>query len=222
MESQQGIDGKEWLSLSEVARRTGISVASVCRKVQQFEKAGLLTSTLSGPGGSRTVAIDEFIRLQGSMRNAVQAANSKLATPARERRKAEARKGAGEAPAARERASEGPSAASQLQDEQVRRTRIDADLKEILLRQKRGELLEAIPTREAMILAGGVIARGCDQFHMVAEEIGEAFVKGGGQAARALAKAYGRTMRQRFAAEMRLLARGAGADEAEPEVSEPA
>lgn len=207
VESQKVSNGNEWLSLSEVARRTGVSVASVCRKVKQLEQSGLLTSRLTGAGGSRLVDLDEFIRVQESMRDAVQTANS----APKARRRAEARDGAVRAPAAREMATEVLS--TPLQDAQVRRTRVDAELKELLLKQKLGELSDTIAVREAMATAGGVIARGCDQFHMAAVEIGEAFVKGGEQAARAVAKAYGRTMRQRFAAEMRLLARGADGEE---------
>ena len=124
VEPQQVSEGIEWLSLSDVARRTGVSVASVCRKVKQLEQSGLLTSRMTGAGGSRLVNIDEFIRVQESLRDAVQTGNS----APRGRRKAEAWEGAVRAPAARETPA-GPT----LQDEQMRRTRVDADLKELLL-----------------------------------------------------------------------------------------
>jgi hypothetical protein len=65
-----------------------------------------------------------------------------------------------------------------------------------------------------MVTAGGILVRGLDQSHTVTEETLEAGVKGGIAAARAVLTVYGRTLRQRFAVETRLFARGADGDDA--------
>jgi DNA-binding transcriptional ArsR family regulator len=170
----------EWLSLADLAKALGVAKSTVSRRVSQLEAGRLIDIRREG--------VRKLIQRAAYEAGCVVAVDGIKSLNS----------GSGKTGAV----------STRLAEQQARRTAFAADIIEMRVAELRRNLLAAQEVREAMATAGGILARGLDQLRNVAEEVAEAVAKGGVPAARAVLKAYGRTLRQRFAAEMRSLAAG--------------
>lgn len=180
MNAMPGIDGL--VTLTELAALKGISKQAVSKRLKKFEAAGLVKPERHG------VAIK--VRL-------AEWDHAAKDTTHPSRFAVEDEEPARTAPAA---ASTGYSA------EQARRARYDADLKEIELRERRGELVQVRDVEQAMVACAEELARAIDQLPARADDIVAALQKGGAAGVRDVLKGIAREQRAALAESMRLKA----------------
>jgi hypothetical protein len=145
------------VNISELARIRGVSTVSISKRVKRLETRGELR-TKEGPRGSKLVDFAEFERVSRETVDGVRQLNGR--TPAR-------------------------AADPVLSREQARRTKADADLKELDRDERLGALVRGDKVEEALAESLRMHARIIDQIPTRAEECASAVTKGGVNGARA-------------------------------------
>ena len=179
----------EFVTISELAKRLGVTIGPVSRRVARLEASGLLSARVEG--ARKLVDFAAFQAAVARVEDAPRAANGRLARGG---------SGAASAPA------DGPS----LLSEQTRKAKAQADLAEMQVAKLRGELVEVAEIALAMEKAGGRLARGVDGIVSKADEWAAIVGREGSAGLRMALKAYARELRERLAADMTA---GGGADE---------
>ncbi len=185
-----------WLSVSELARLRGVDKAAISRRVKRYEDQGLLTSR-TGKGGTKEVCVAAFDRAAGEATDAVRELN-----------------GSGGGAAA------GPVAAlpgdPSLARQQARRAGYDADLKELELKERLGELVPVKDVEEAIVVLAENFVRAIEQMPARAEEGFAEATKGGLAGFRAFLRALANGVRDTLERDLKGLVVGARRAEAEP------
>src|SRR5579885_3455426 len=114
-------EGGRWLTISKLAQREGVGKPTISERVKKLEQDGLL-KTKPGKGRQKLVNLAQYLTAIGKAGDAAK----ELAAETR---------AAAEAPAPESAATPG------YRDAQTRRVQFEADLKELELRQKLGELV---------------------------------------------------------------------------------
>lgn len=145
-----------WASITEIARRRGVSKVAISRQVSRFEAQGLISSRL-GEGGTKLVSIEGFddaVERYGSQVKRLAGYGNKPEAKLEERAPeavaspirpvAEARP-AGRAPSGLQSTDEAPILAL----EQARKARADAALRELMLAERQGDVTPTVQVRDA-------------------------------------------------------------------------
>ena len=127
-----------WVTISELARMRGVDKAAISRRVARFESLGLVHPR-AGVGRTKLVNIAEFDRAAGETTDAVREANGRGAA----------------------RAPDATGGDPILAREQARRAAVDADLKELDLAERVGELVAVEPYQRKRIV--GIVDGGGHQ-----------------------------------------------------------
>jgi hypothetical protein len=165
----------DWASISELARLKSVSIPAISKRVARLEATGAL-QTKSGPKGSKLVNVASFDRIARETEDGVRALNGRRSTSA----------------------SPATQAAPILLAEQARKTKADADLKELDRDERIKQLVRGDKIRDAILDAVRMHARAIDQIEGRAEEI-VAAAKGGVTGARAFLKKLARELKEDIA-----------------------
>lgn len=178
-------DDRVWMSISDLAREQMVDKAAISRRVKRLEAQGLVT-TRRGRGGTKLVAAAEFYRASEQATDAVRALNG----------------GSARDVAALDAIAPGdPSLARQ----QARRAGLDADLKELELQERLGQLLPIKDVEAAMVRCAEAMVRAVDQIGGRADDLAAAVARDGVGGARTILRELSRDLRVRLGQEMRLL-----------------
>jgi len=172
------------LSVSEVARMKGVSKEAVSKRVKRFEAQGLIATRTER--GQKLVPLAEYDRLIDETTDFAKLRGETAPAAAR-------------APA--RSTDENPV----YVQEQARKLRYEADLKQIALKRQLGEIVAIADVERAMARCAEVIVRRIDRLPGLADELAGAVGKGGVDAARAWLRDTARDLRQALADSMRLL-----------------
>lgn len=180
-------EGGLWLTITALAKREGIGKSAASEKVIALESDSLI-KTKRGRGRQKLVNLAQYLMAIGKTGNAAQ----ELA--------AETRAGAD--------ADDLPAAADQptYRAAQTRKLQFEADLAELTLRQKLGELVPVADVEDAAAKVAEVIVRAIDRLATHAEAIAAAVGKDGVPGARAKLKEIAREIRTAAADAMTALA----------------
>jgi DNA-binding MarR family transcriptional regulator len=184
------------LSVTELARQRGVDKAAISRRARRYEEQGLLHPR-TGKGGAKMINVAEFDRAAGEATDAVRELNGSQG-------------GAAAAPVAA--APGDPSLARQ----QARRAGYDADLKELELKERLGELVPVNDVEEAIVALSENFVRALDQIPARAEEGLAEASKGGLAGFRAFLRALANGVRDTLERDLKGLVVGANPAEAEP------
>jgi hypothetical protein len=185
-----------WLSVTELARLRGVDKAAISRRAKRYEEQGLLTPR-AGKGGVKLICVAEFDRAAGQATDAVRELNGSAG-------------GAAAAPAA---ALPGdPTLAKQ----QARRAGYDADLKQLELQERLGELVRVADVQEAIVVLSENFVRAIEQMPARAEEGFAEATKGGLAGFRAFLRALANGVRDTLERDLEALIIGAKQAEADP------
>jgi DNA-binding MarR family transcriptional regulator len=183
-------DGGLWLTISELAKREGVGKPTISERVKRLEADGLVKSK-PGRGRQKLVNLAQYLVATNKAGDAAK----QLAADTR----AEA-----DAPQPPE-----PGGDPTYRAAQTRRAQLDADLKEIELAQKRGELLPVADIEDAAGKFAEAIVRVLDRIPTRADEIAAAVGRDGTTGARAKLKEIVRDLRTAVAESVTLIAAGA-------------
>ena len=162
-----------WATVSELARTRGVDKSAVSRRVARLEEQGLL-ATRQGAGRGKLVCIEEYDRVVAETGDAVLEANGR--SQAKKPRKVMV---------ARAETPDGSDDAEPiLSREQARRTKADADLKELDRDERLGQLVRGDKIRDAILDAVRMHKKVFGQLVSRAEENAAAVRKDGVQGAR--------------------------------------
>ena len=157
--------GGLWLTITELAKRERVGKPTVSEKVKALEAAGLITSK-SGPRRTKLVNLAQYLTAKGNAGDAA----AELAAETR-----------GDAPPAEPVPSDKPT----YRDAQTRKLQFEADLAELTLRQKLGELVPVAEVEDAAAQFAEAITRVVHRLASHAEAMAAAVGKDGVAGARA-------------------------------------
>ena len=160
-----------WATVSELARIRGVSKVAVSKRVARLEARGLL-QTRRGPRGTKLISIAAFDQAAHDATDGVRELNGRSAAKPTD---------------------------PVLSKEQARRTKADADLKELDRDERLGQLVRGGKIEEAMADALRMHARIIDQIAMRAEENEAAVRKDGIPGARAFLRRLAHDLREDIA-----------------------
>ena len=146
-----------WLSVSDVARVTGVHKSNVSRKVDELERDGLI-EVRYGPNKTKLVNIGEY---EFRVRETTDLAKEQAAVTAQAN-------------------SEGP----RYRDAQTRKIQVETAIKDYELQKLRGELVDVTRVNEVIAQVGEEIRKPIDQLPLRAEEVHAAAAGGGAGAVR--------------------------------------
>jgi DNA-binding MarR family transcriptional regulator len=177
-----------WATVSELARLRGVDKSAISRRVARLEEQGLLSSRQGG-GRAKLVCVEEYDRVVAETGDAVLEANGR--SQAKKARKATV---------ARAETHDGSDDAEPiLSREQARRTKADADLKEMARDEQLGRLVRADRTETAIVEMLQMRTRVIDQLPGRAEEFFAEATKGGLPGFRAFLRKMARGLRSDIA-----------------------
>ena len=153
-----------WATVSELARIRGVDKSAISRRVARLEEQGLLRPK-SGPRGTKLINVPEFERVSSETVDGIRELNGRSAKASR--------------------ATSTGESAPELTREQARRTKADADLKELDRDERIRLLVRGDKVGEAVAESIRMHARIIDQIPNRAEENAAAVTKGGVAGARA-------------------------------------
>ena len=173
-----------WLTVSDLARQRGITKGPLSRRVARLEDQGLLT-TRPGERGSKLINVAEFDKVTGETTDAVRELNGNTAKTA-------------------------PLPLSTPGDpvlarEQARRAAYDADLKQLDLKERLGQVVPIDDVEAAMVRVAETMVRTIDQLPSFADDLAAAVAKDGVHGARTFLKSKARDLRDALAKNLRLL-----------------
>jgi hypothetical protein len=193
------VEGPLMMSVSDIARHKGVTPQAVAKRVDRFIAQGLLKARMDR--GRKLVPLAEYDRLVDQTTDFTkirgEAPPSLPAQPTRS-------------------TDENPV----LVQEQARRARYEADLKQIALKRELGEILDIRDVEASMTRCADILVRRIDKLPAAADEITAAVAKGGVDGVRAALKDIARQLRQALAEAMTVVkveADSATADEPEDE-----
>jgi DNA-binding MarR family transcriptional regulator len=184
-----------WLSVTDLARQRGVDKAAISRRAKRYEDQGLLHPRL-GKGGAKMINVAEYDRAAGEATDAIRELNGSQG-------------GAAASPGAA--APGDPSLARQ----QARRAGYDADLKELELKERLGELVLVVAVQEAIVALSENFVRALDQIPSRAEEGLAEANKGGLAGFRAFLRALANGVRDTLERDLKGLVIGAKQAEAD-------
>lgn len=158
--------GGFWLSISDLAKHKGLSKQALAERVVRFEAAGKLT-TRPGPGRSKLVNVAEFDRAAGE-----------IGDLAREQGAATRRGAALPAPLTAIAPPVDPDAPVYTV-EQARNMAYRAELARLDLEERQEKLVRRDRVKEALRLCVDPIARAFDRLPQEADELADAYERGG-------------------------------------------
>jgi DNA-binding MarR family transcriptional regulator len=161
-----------WATVSELANIRGVSIPAISKRVARLEATGAL-QTKPGPKGSKLVNVASFDRIASATEDGVRALNGRRSTSASPRSAS---------------ASPVTPDAPVLIIEQARKTKADADLKELDRDERIGELVRADKVRDAIADALRMHKKVISQIAGRAEENAAAVKRDGVPGARAFLK----------------------------------
>lgn len=172
------IDDATVLTPTELAKVKGVSQPNISQRLKRFEKAGLVRPIREG----RKV----LIRLSEWDRAA-----NEITDPARILARETAQATEAEEPAPSPAEAADPS----YSDHMRRKARVEADLKEDDLRQRRGELVEVTDLRDATIRLGETMVREIGTLSTRSDEVASAVARNGAAGAREIMRQVERDLR---------------------------
>ena len=189
------------VSVTQLAELKDVSKQAISRRLQRFEREGLLT--VHHAGSQKQVSLIDWDRVTKDVTDPAKLAGRATVRRNAEKTSTKAKPSSSLAPAAV------PSSYSQQQE---RKARLEADLREIELRRLRQQLVVVEDVRVAMEQCAEAIVRDIDQLPAFADDLAAALAKGGTLALREALKVKGREFRQRLSRTM--------ADLAAPEIDD--
>jgi DNA-binding MarR family transcriptional regulator len=182
-----GVDGGLpglWLTVTDLARRMGISKQAASKRVDRLETGGHV-KTRPGPRGTKLVNLAEFDKAAGETTDAIRELN-----------------GAGE----KSLPLPGAAADPVLAREQARRVGYAADLAKLDLDERLGKLLPIADVEAAMVDCAEAMVRKIDQLPTLADQVASAVAREGALGARSFLRTIARDLRKSLETEMRLIA----------------
>jgi hypothetical protein len=173
--STEHTDGGLWLTITELAEQKGVGKSTISEKVKRLVDAGKI-ETRAGDGGTKLVNLAQYDKAVGETTD-----------PAKELG-AETRDETVE-----------PVGDSRYRDAKTRQAQYAADLQEIALKEKLGELVPVEEVRRASARIVETILRVVDRLPARAEEITSAVSKEGAIGARGKLKEMARDLRSAIA-----------------------
>jgi DNA-binding MarR family transcriptional regulator len=168
-----------FVTISELARLRGVSIPAISKRVTRLEAASVLR-TQPGPRGAKLVNVADFNRVAAQTVDAVRSLNGAS--------------GGSPSPAA-----DPTPGAPILAKEQARRTKADADLKELDRDERIGQLVRGDKIKEAIVDALRMHTKVLSQLVSRAEENAAAVRKDGVPGARAFLKRLETELREDIA-----------------------
>lgn len=178
-----------WLTITELAAAKGVSKATISERVSRLEGQGRLVTRRDGK--SKLVNLAEFDVAVGETTDL-----AKVQAIATRQQSAP--------PSLADALPADPSAPVYTR-EQARHMAYKADLAEIDLKRRRGEVIETGLVTEAMARCSGAIVKLLDQMPGRADDLAAAVARDGAMGARAALKALAYDMRLALTREMRLI-----------------
>ena len=169
-----------WMSVSELAKAKGVSRQSMHERVARLEQQGTITLK-AGQGRARLVNVAEFDRAAGESFDAVRSLNGTGAAPM------PGRTDGGDPVLARE---------------QARRAAYDADMKQMDLEERLGNILLLVDVQGAMALCAEKMVRVIEQLPSRSDDLAGAVGRDGAPGARAELKKIARELREALARAM--------------------
>jgi DNA-binding transcriptional ArsR family regulator len=167
------------MSVSDIARHKGVSPQAVAKRVDRFEAQGLLHSRRQG--GRKLVPLAEYDRLVDETTDFTKV------------------RGEAPPPAPSAQPLKSTDENPVLVQEQARRARYEADLKQIALKRELGEIVDIRDVEVSMTRCADILVRRIDKLPSAADEITSAVAKGGVEGVRAVLKEIARQLRQALA-----------------------
>jgi hypothetical protein len=186
-----------WITVSALAERLGISKQSLSERVCRMEERQQLQTRRQGR--EKLVDADEFHRVSAQTQDAVRALNGSTAKR-RQRQHPPAKAARSDSRKPLESAGNG------LAQEQARRASYSADLLKMQLDERLGQLLPRRDVESAMIECATALTRVINKIPEHADVLAAAVAKDGAAGARCALKKFGINLRAELAAEMKLLA----------------
>lgn len=202
------VDGAVVVSVTELAGLKKVSKQAISRRLGRLENEGLIKTGRRGVEKVVSLAAWDMATGEATDPSKLQGAATRAAI-------------AGVAPSLDDAVAAnigGPGKAEAdptYTKELTRKAGYDADLKEMQLRQQRGELVEIADVRIAMERCAEAINREIDQLPAFADDLAAAVASGGVPALRELLKVKARDLRERLQRSMTTLAIGVEDDEIE-------
>jgi hypothetical protein len=190
------VDYDDWLPITCLAERAGVSQPCMSLRVKKYVAAGLLEpkTGLNGQKLISTAACDTLRALRAARRGAPTAGQKPIPKAPRPPAPIELVDGAD------------PDRVESLHEAQRRKTSKQADMIAIALQERRGELLPVADVSDAMRRAAETITRSLEGYAARSAELVAAVLKDGEIGARRVAKAHTLAVRATIASEMRKLA----------------
>lgn len=173
-----GKDAGLWLSVSALAAERGVSKQGISKQLERWAKAGSPVATRRD-GRALLVNVAEYDSRRGDLVDLAKVQGDRT----------------------KKKADSSDSADPTYTREQARRMGYQADLAQIELRTKLGELVPVAALEQAAVDCGEVLVRVIDQIATRADEVAAAVAKEGVPGARAVLKAIARDLRSRAAEE---------------------
>lgn len=178
------VDDPDWANVSDVARRRGVTRQAIHKRVKLFAGRGMLATR--GEGRALRFHLPTFESLTADSHDPAQDLRNRHQIAA-QNEESDSREGAKAPQAAPTRAAERPafkepSKPSAYDSASAREKNAKAELAEMLLAQKRGELVEARTLADAAVVVGTEIGQSVSSLKTKAGKLYAAGTTGGEEA----------------------------------------
>jgi len=194
-EAASTVDAAVRVSVTELARIKGVSKQAISKRLKRYEEEGRIASQRHG--GEVTISLAEWDTVAGEVTDPAKLAGADSTKILR-----------GEGDEARQ--TRDPTYTKEV----ARRAGYEADLKEIELRKKKGELVEVAAVVEAMTRCAEAIVRDLDRLPAHAEDLADVVARGGAPGLREQLKKIVRELRETLARSMSVLGEAEQQEEA--------
>ena len=197
------VDGQGFrVSVTELAEIKGVSKQAISKRLRRLVDEGRIST--SRRGIELMVSLADWDTVTGDLTNPAKLAGRDTAREIR-----------GEGAVADRRPPETPDAVKDpsYTQELTRKAGYEADLKEIEVRRRKGELLDATEVTDAMTRCAEAIIRDLDRLPAYADDLADVVAKRGAQGLREELRKTARALRETLARSMSLLAGGDDADD---------
>ncbi len=170
--ADEGVDGRGLrVSVTELAEIKGVSKQAISKRLQRLVGEGRIATTRRG--AELMVSLADWDTVTGELTNP---ARLVARATVRETRGEGAPDHSGATPGAPQDAVRDPSYTQEL----TRKAGYEADLKEIEVRRKKGELLDAAEVTDAMTRCAEAMVRDIDRLPAYADDLADVVAKRGG------------------------------------------
>lgn len=200
-------NGVRWVTASQLAALRGVSKVAIVDRIRRY--SDLFPTQKIGDNNAKCYSFDEWLAAteNENVQNALNGRKKKLSKSARltaQRVSSTIGQGSGSNPRS-----------GNYTQQQARKAAAQADLAEMQVKQKRGELVEVRKVNEAIVRVADVLLRPLTQLPSRAAEVEREVMKDGVVGARNWLRKFGNDLRSLYAKELERLAIAGEEEEAE-------